>query len=156
MRGCLQQAAAERIRHHYVSGAHGLQQARHAKQRIAAQFQRIAEAVVHAAQNQIHGLQPGQRLQEDPIVAGDQIRAFHQRESPMASQERMLEIRFVVRPGRQQNNARAPAPVRPGSAGAIFNSASRCTSKKRFSCRTWHTLNTEGSVRALTSRFSSA
>ena len=114
MRRRFEQAAAERIRDNDIARAHRLQQARHAEQRFAAQFERIAKAIVDAAENQIHRFETGQCFQENLIVAGNQIRAFDERKAPVARKERMFEVRFVVRPGREQNNARAAARIRGG------------------------------------------
>ena len=92
-----------------VPAAHGLHQAGHAQQRIAAQFQRIAEAVVQAAHDHVHRLQAGQRLQIDAVVAHRQVGAFDQRKAPVAGQEGVLEIGLVVRSRRQQHDARIVA-----------------------------------------------
>ena len=53
----LEQAAAERVGHGDVAGAHRLHQARHAEERVGAQLQRIAEVVVEPAQDHVDRLQ---------------------------------------------------------------------------------------------------
>ena len=47
------QPAAQRVRHRNVTRPDGLQQSGHPEQRLSAQLQRIAEPVVHAAQNYV-------------------------------------------------------------------------------------------------------
>ena len=69
----------------------------HAEQRIAAQLQRIAEVVVEAAQDHVHRLQAGERLQVDAAVAHGQVGAVDQREAPVPREERVLEVGLVVR-----------------------------------------------------------
>src|SRR6185503_20338881 len=51
------QTGAERIGHRDGSCASRLYQARNSEERIAAQFEGIAERVVHAAENHIHWLE---------------------------------------------------------------------------------------------------
>ena len=100
------QSRAKRIRHRDLPGPSRLDQSRHAKERIAAQLDRIAERVIHAAEDHIHRLQSLQRLEENPPVAHGQIAALHQREAKIARHVGVLEIRLVVRAGRQQHDVR--------------------------------------------------
>ena len=85
-----------------------------------------------AAHDHVHRQQAAQGFQEHAIVAHREIAAFHQREAPVARQERMFEIRFVVRTGREQHDARILRSIGHQSR----YSASRYASKKRASCRT--------------------
>ena len=79
-------------------------QARHAEKRIAAQFQRIAKSVIHAAENHIDRMQTLKRFEENAAVAHREIAAFDQSETQIARKVSMLEIGFVVRPWGEQNN----------------------------------------------------
>ncbi len=57
-RGCLNQAASQRISHDDVSGYDCVNQAGHTEERIASQFERIAKAIIDAAQDYVDSLQP--------------------------------------------------------------------------------------------------
>ncbi len=62
-RGSLNHSASQRVCHLHISRDDGVDQAGHAQKRIAAQFERIAKAIVHAAQDHIDLLQPVDCLQ---------------------------------------------------------------------------------------------
>ena len=94
----LDDAAAKTVGDEHVAGARGLNQARHAKQRVTAQFERIAEVVVEAAQNDVHRIQARKSLEVDALVANREIGSSDQREIPLPSEERVLEVGFAVRP----------------------------------------------------------
>ncbi|MDR8832539.1 hypothetical protein FEQ02_03603 [Burkholderia pseudomultivorans] len=104
-----EEARARRVREQHVAGAHGLQQPRHAEQRIGAQLERIEPRVVDAPQDPVHRFEPAQRLQEHVVVARGQVAALDEREAKVARQIRVLEIGRAVRPGRQQHDPRIPA-----------------------------------------------
>ena len=70
-------AAAERVGHGNLTSAYGLEQAGHAQVGILAQFQRITEAIIDAAQNHIHGLQSRQRFERNAAVNHRQIVALY-------------------------------------------------------------------------------
>ena len=55
-------------------------------------------------EDDVDRLQAFERLDEDAAVAHRQVAAFDQREAQIAREVRMLEVRFVVRPGRQQHD----------------------------------------------------
>ena len=74
------EAAAEAVGDEHLAGPRRLHEAWHAQQRIAAQFQRIAEVVVHAADDHVDRVQPRQRLQEDAAVAHGEIVAADERQ----------------------------------------------------------------------------
>ena len=70
---------------------------------------RIAEAVVHAAQNHVHLLESFEGLEEYAAVAHRQIAALDQREAEIAREVGVLEVGFVERSGREQHDARMVA-----------------------------------------------
>ena len=96
--------------------------------KIRAQFDGVAETVVHAPQNHVHLLEPFERLEENAAVAHRQIAALHQRETEITRQIGVLEIGFVERPGRQQHHARIVA-----SEGESRSSVSRNDRKNEAS-----------------------
>ncbi len=105
------QAAAQRVRNGHVACAHRFHQSGHSEVGIGAQFDGIAEAVVHAAQNYVHLLQAFESLQKNAAVANGEVAALNQRESQITREVGMLEISFVEGPGRQQHDARIVASL---------------------------------------------
>src|SRR5580658_2554332 len=101
----LNQAAPQCIGNDDVSSHDGVDQARHAEQRLAAQFERIAEAVIHSAQNYVDALQSIYCLEVDGPVTHGEVRSGHQSESKVSSDVRVFEIGFVVGTGGEKNNA---------------------------------------------------
>ena len=95
-RSRLNQAASQGVGDLHVSGDDGVHQAGHAQKRIAAQFQRIAKAVVHPAQNHIDLLQPVDSLEIHAAVAHRQVRSLHQSESQIARDVGVFEVGLVV------------------------------------------------------------
>ena len=108
----LHDAAAEDVGDGDVAVARRLHQPRHAQQRLRPQLERIAVVVVQAAQDDVDRVQATQRLEEHAPVAHGEIAALDQRVAEVLGQERLLEVRRVVRPGGQQHDARVLAPVR--------------------------------------------
>ena len=104
-RRALQQAAAERVGHRHVARAQRLDQARHAEHRVVAQFQRVAKIVVHAAQDHIHAVEAAQGFQKDAVVAHGQVLALDEHVAEVAREIGLLEIGFVVRAGREHDDA---------------------------------------------------
>ena len=102
----LDHAAAQRIVENHRTGARRLQQSRNAQKRVAPQLQRIAKAIVQTADQQIHRLQSGQRLDVDAAVAHREVRAFHQREAPVAGKKRVFKVVLVVWPRGQHDDPR--------------------------------------------------
>ena len=88
-------AAAERVGHGDAAGPHRLDQPGDAERRVAAQLQRIAEAVVHAAEHDVDRLQALDRLQEDGLVADGQVAALDEHEAEIAGQIGVLEVGLV-------------------------------------------------------------
>ena len=103
----LHQAAAETVGDEDGAGARRLHQAGHAEQRIAAQLERVAEVVVEPAQDHVHRVEAGERLEIHAVVAHREIGAADQREVPVPGEERVLEVGFAVR-------ARPTSPRRAG------------------------------------------
>ena len=97
-------AGAERVGHADVAGAIGVEQAGNAQARIGAERQRIDEIVVDAAVNHIHAAQAGRGAHVDEIVVHHQIAAFHQLDSHLPRQKRVLEIGRIENARRQQND----------------------------------------------------
>jgi hypothetical protein len=102
-----------------------VEQAGHAERRVAAQFERVAIAVVLAAQDDMHALQAAQGLQVDRVAAHRQVLPLDQRKAEVAGQVGVLEIGFVVRPGRQQHDVRRLAAHRPAPSALRPSSWSR-------------------------------
>ena len=75
-RGRLNHSAAQRVGNLHIAGDDCVDQPRHAEQRIAAQLQRIAEAVIHPAQDHIDLFQPVDRLEKHAAIADRQIGAL--------------------------------------------------------------------------------
>ncbi|MNX57720.1 hypothetical protein D3C86_885430 [compost metagenome] len=82
----LQHTAAKGIGHQHPPLPHGFQQARHAKGRIGAQLQRVAEVVVEPAHDRVNPAQAAQGLQVDRGIAHRQVAALHQRITELARQ----------------------------------------------------------------------
>src|SRR5262245_58649134 len=76
----LNHTAAERISDYNIASVDCVHQTGYTEKRIPAQFQGIAETVIHSAQNHVHRLQALYRFQVDSPVTNRQIRAFHQSE----------------------------------------------------------------------------
>src|SRR5262245_9546382 len=77
------------------AAADRLNQTRYPQQRIAAQFQWIAETVVQPAQNDVNSLQAAKRSEINTTIEHRQVCSFHQRAVPLACKKRVLEIRFA-------------------------------------------------------------
>ncbi len=114
----LEHAAAERVGHGDAAGPHRLDQAGDAERRVAAQLQRIAEAVVHAAEHDVDRLQALDRLQEDGLVADGQVAAFDEHEAEIAGQIGVLEVGLVEGARREQHDARRVGRSRRQRRGA--------------------------------------
>ena len=102
----LHDARAERVRDGDVALAHGLQQPGHAQRRVGAQLERVAEVVVEPAQDDVDAVQAAQRLQVDAALAHGEVGALDEHVPEVLREERLLEVRRVVRPRRQQHDAR--------------------------------------------------
>ena len=97
-----------------------------------AQFHRIAEPRIHAAQDHIDTVQSCQRFEKYVAIANGEVGALHERKSEVTRQIGMLEIGLVQRPGRQQHDLRIVRSARAtGSSGSLGtrgkNEASRLT-----------------------------
>ena len=84
---------AERVGDRHVARARGFDQSRDAERRIGTQFQRIAIAVVESPEDDVHRLQAVERLDEDPPIANGEVATLDERESEIARQIRVLEVR---------------------------------------------------------------
>ena len=129
----LENAGAERVGDRDVALADRLQQTRHAEIGAGKELQRIAVIVVHAAQDHVHALQAADRLQIDLRVADGEIVALHQRIAEISRQEGMLEVGFVVRAGRQQDDARIVGDSQE-PAKAAYRAALRKTARAAARC----------------------
>ena len=113
----LDHARSERVGDRHVAGADGFDESGHAERRVAAQLERIAEAVVESPEDDVDRLQAFERLDEDAAIANRQVAAFDQRESEIASEVRVLEVGFVV--AARASAARPAAVSRRRGASAI-------------------------------------
>ncbi len=102
----LEDGAAERVRHEHVARANDVEEPRNAERRVGAQLDRVAEVVVEPAQDRVHAPEPAERLQVDAVAANDEVLPFDERKAEIASEERVLEVRLVVRTGSEQDRER--------------------------------------------------
>ncbi len=103
--GALQQTAAEGIRHRDVPRAQGTDEPGHAEHGVVPQFQRVAKIVVHAAKDDVHRFQAAKGFQKNAVIAHREVLPLHERVAEVPGEIRLLEIRFVVRAGRQHHHA---------------------------------------------------
>ena len=111
-RAGLEHAGAEGVGEQHVAAPRAFGEAGDAERRIGAQLERIAVVVVLPANDGVDTLQPVDRLQPDAIVAHREVAALDEREAEIARQQRVLEVGFVVRAGREQHDARRPVAAR--------------------------------------------
>ena len=118
----LDHPGAERVGDDDVAGADGIDEPGDAEEGVAAQLQRIAEAVVEAAEDDVDRLQAFERLDEDAAIADRQVAAFDEREAEIAREVGVLEVGLVVAApasaARPWPVARAPAPARSACRAA--------------------------------------
>ncbi len=147
--GGLNHSAAQGIRDFHVSGNDGTNQAGYAEKRVAAQLERIAKAVVHAAKDHIDLVQTIDGLEIDAPVAHREVRAFNESESQVSRQIGVLEVGLVVRAGCQQDDARIAALSEGGKRVAL------CAEERR---QAYHvrTAKNIGQTSEMMVRFSSA
>jgi hypothetical protein len=110
--GRLDQATAEGIGDQDVAGTHGLQQARNAERRIAAQFERVAVVVIQPAEQRMYTPQAAECSEVDAIAAHRQVLSFDQGKTEIARQIGVFEVGFVVGSRRQQDDQRRFAGTR--------------------------------------------
>ena len=102
----LDEAAAERVADRHAAGACGLEQARHAEQRVGAQLERIAELGADAPHDEVDGLQSLDGLHEHAVVANGQVRAFDDAEAEIPREIRVLEVGLLRGARRQEYGLR--------------------------------------------------
>ena len=107
----LDDAGAQRIGELDAAAARRFDQAGDAQRRIGAQFQRVDEGAVEAAQQHVYRPQPGQSLQRYLAVAGHQIATLDQRHPQCPGEVDVLEI------GRRQRAWRQHRHVGLGDVG---------------------------------------
>ena len=90
-------AGADRVRERDVAGAVGVHQARHAEQAVVAEDERVEEVVVDAAVDDVDPLQPARRAVKTRLSVHDEIAALDELDAHLAREERVLEVRRVVR-----------------------------------------------------------
>ena len=105
-------ARSERVRDRHVAAPRGLDETRDAVRGVGAQLQRIAQAVVESAEDDIDRLEAIERLDEDTTVADRQIAILDEGQSEIPGEIGVLEVRFVVRARRQQHDVRVIALMR--------------------------------------------
>lgn len=104
------EAGTDRIGDADIAGAHGFKQAGDAEEGILTEFQGIAEAIVHAAEDDIDLLEPLKGFDKDLAVAHGEVAAFHEGEAEITAEVGVLEVGFVERTGGEQDDAGAFAP----------------------------------------------
>ncbi len=109
-------AGADRVGERDPPGAVGGEQARHAEHRVGAERQRIEEVVVDAPVDHVHALRAVRRAHVDGVVLDEQVLPLDQLDAHLLREERVLEIRGVVRAGRQHRDRR---PLRAGRRDAV-------------------------------------
>jgi hypothetical protein len=93
----LKQAHSQRVGDGDVARPQRFQQTRHAKNRVVAQFQRVAKIIVHAAEDHVDLLQAAESLEIHPVIAHRQVLALHHHVTQVARQIALLEVSFAVR-----------------------------------------------------------
>ena len=120
--GRFQDAAADGVIDGDGAVAHGLHETGDAEQRVAAEFERVTETVVHTAVNDIDGLQAREGFQEHTAVADRKIRAFDEGEAPVAGEEGVFKIGFIVGTGGEEDDTRRLAAAGGhGEQGVAFD-----------------------------------
>ena len=95
---------------------------------------------------------PLEGFQKNAVVAHGQILSLDQHVAEVTRQIGLLKISFVVRAGREHDDAGALRPGAARVARALF-----CTSRKNPASRwTWLSRNGSGRMREVTRRFASA
>ena len=113
-RARFEHAGAERIGEHHRAAARAVGEPGDSERGVGPQLERVAVVVVLAAQQRVDALQALYRLQPDLAVAYREVAPLDEREAEVARQQRVLEVRLVVRSRRQQaDQRRAVAPGRP-------------------------------------------
>ena len=81
--------------------------------------QRVAKSCHLPANDHIYPLQAFEGFDVNLAIMNGEIPAFHQGETKITSEIRVLEIRFIVRPGSEQNDARLLA-ASPRETNQVF------------------------------------
>src|SRR5262249_9998347 len=76
--GTFHEPGTQSIGHRDVAGAGRLEETRHTEKRITAQFERIAEGIVDATEDDIHRLKALDRFQENVPIPDRQVGAFNE------------------------------------------------------------------------------
>ena len=97
----LEHTAPERVADEHVTEAHRREQPRHAERRIGAQLHRVAEIIIQPAQDGVHALQSGERLQINARVTDGEVVALHQGKPELAGDIGVLEVGLVERARRE-------------------------------------------------------
>ena len=97
--------AAQWIDDRHILPPRRFQQSSHPQARICTQFERIAEAIIDTAQNDIDRLQPAQRFQRQAAIAHSEVVALHQRIAEIGGEIGMFKVGFVVGTGGEDDRA---------------------------------------------------
>ena len=93
-----------------------------AEEGVAAEFERVAEVVVDAAQDDVDLLEAADGFEVDAAVADGEVGAFDEGEAEVFGEVGVLEVGLVVRAGGEQDDARIGAcgrcPQRAFALGA--------------------------------------
>ena len=88
-------AVADGVGDRHVAGAGGVEQARAAEQRVAAEVHRVEELVVDAAVDHVHRLEALRRTHHHAAAAALEVAALDQLDPHRAGEQRVLEVGAV-------------------------------------------------------------
>ncbi len=80
------------------------EQPRHAQHRVGPERERIEEIVVDATVDHVHALRPARRTHVHGVVLDEQIASLDKLDAHLLGEKRVLEVRRVVRAGRQHGD----------------------------------------------------
>ena len=135
-----------------LPGAVGLHQAGHAEQAVGPERLGVEEVVVEPAVDHVDPLRAARRLEEDLVVVDEQVLAEDQLDAHVPGEEAVLEVGRVVRPRRQQHDARRVAGARRGDRAERLAQPLRDSPRRGGRGMCWKSC---GKTFFITTRFSS-
>ena len=109
-------AVADGVGDRHVAGAGGVEQARAAEQRVAAEVHRVEELVVDPAVDHVHRLEALRRTHHHAAAAALEVTALDQLDAHGAGQQRVLEVGAVEDAGREHDDVGVGDTGRCGGA----------------------------------------
>ena len=97
---------ADRVREAHAPEPVRGDEPRHAEQRVAAKGERVEEVIVDAAIDDIDALAPLRGAHEHARIVDEEIGALHELHAHRLREKGVLEVRGVVRAGREQHDHR--------------------------------------------------